>query len=198
MIFMIVLICIVLSAFALWAFLFWRSQHERKWVYSAMQELSVKLGLKDTEMQRLPAPAVSGTYCSYPVIIEWAKTGDGKKYRWLFSATLSRPARERFFVQSDRVEGRLRKVIDLNLCESGDEAFDRFCLVFSSSAGSAGRVFGPYIRSRLMNVLEDDFSIGVNHDHATLEIVSEKTASMPYLASVCSVWIELVNLIESV
>ena len=198
MMFLFYTVLIILLAFCVWAFLFWRSQHERKWVYSALQELSILLGLKDAEMQKLPSPALSGTLFSYPIVVEWSKSSNGHMYRWLFSATLSKNVKERFFIQSDLVEGRLRKVIDLNLCESGDADFDRKCLIFSSSHAAAAKIFDSYFRAKIMKVLDGYFSVAVNGDHATLEVIVDRTTSLAYLASVCEVWAELLNLIESV
>ncbi len=167
-------------------------------VLSAFEQLSATTNLENARVQRMPGLALVGTYRTFDIAIECSpKKVNGKRREgWRFTTTLPRPAACRFYIQGEGSEGRLTKVVDLDVVTTDDALFDSHVLLFSSCKETAKRVWTPYLRQRFLSTDMKDFSMEVLGQEAIFELNLEPLASVRQIRHALEAWVEFLNIVE--
>ncbi|MBI2092323.1 MAG: hypothetical protein HYY43_02450 [Deltaproteobacteria bacterium] len=197
---LIIIVSSLIIIGALAGYAVWRNTSGKARLLEAFERLAATMQIEGAEIKRLPLMTLSGRYKTYPLIIECAfkKNGRKKVEQWSFSAELKKTLNERFYLQSETQEGRLRKVVDLDVISTNDELFDNRIMVFSSNSALAKRIFNSYLRHRMLWAGFSDFVMEVGGSNATLEIYVESLTNVRYIRHSLEVWTEFLNILESV
>lgn len=169
----------------------------RNRVLSAFEQLSATMNLENARIQRMPSLSLVGTYRTFDIVMECSpKKVNGKRREgWRFTTTLPRPAVCRFYIQGEGSEGRLTKVVDLDVVTTDDLLFDNHVLLFSSCKETAKRAWTPYLRQRFLSTDMKDFSMEVLGREATFELNLEPLASVRQIRHALEAWVEFLNLV---
>lgn len=140
---------------------------------------------------------MTGKYRTFDLVIEPSiRKVDHKKVEfWRISTELNETVKEKFYLQSESQEGRLTKVVDLELVTTGDTDFDKNILLFSSNSSLAKKMFNSYLRGRLLWAGFKDFTMEINENSAVLEIYTEQPTNVRFIRHSIEVWTELLNII---
>ncbi len=178
-------------------YLFFNKKGFNNRVLSAFEQLSATMNLENASVQRMPSLSLTGTYRTFDIVIECSpKKVNGKRREgWRFTTTLPRPAVCRFYIQGEGSEGRLTKVIDLDVVTTDDALFDNQVLLFSSCKETAKRVWTPYLRQRFISTDMNDFSMEVLGDEAAFELNIEPLASVRQIRRALEAWVEFLNIV---
>ena len=197
---MLIIISIILTAAAavLLLYYFFRRKGMKEQILSHLERLAATMQMTSARIRTIPM-TLSGRYRTYQMLIECLlKKIDGRKKQcWVISAAIGNIA-DRFYLQSESQEGKLRKIISLDLMTTGDELFDRQVMVFSSNTNLARRVFNPYMRHRFLWADFKDFALDVRDTSAVLELYVDELTNARYIRHALEVFSEFLNVLESV
>jgi hypothetical protein len=194
MVIIIILSLGIVTAIVLYLYLGKRGFKNR--VLSAFEQLSATTNLENAQVQRLPGLALTGTYRTLDITVECSpiKVGGRRREGWRFWSTLPVPSACKFYVQGEGREGRLTKVVDLDLVTTGDALFDAQVLIFASCREGAKKVWSPYLRQRCLSLGLKDFSMEISGDEASFELNLEPLASMRQVRHALEFWTEFLNI----
>src|SRR3989338_1697855 len=197
---MLIIISIILTAAAavLLLYYFFRRKGMKEQILSHLERLAATMQMTSARISTIPM-TLSGRYRTYQMLIECLlKKIDGRKKQcWVISAAIGNIA-DRFYLQSESQEGKLRKIISLDLMTTGDELFDRQVMVFSSNTNLARRVFNPYMRHSFLWADFKDFALDVRGTSAVLELYVDELTNARYIRHALEVFSEFLNVLESV
>jgi hypothetical protein len=198
------MLIVIISAFIILGILagyaIWRNKSGKAHLLESFERLAATMQIEGAVIKYMPQMTLSGRYRTYPLVIEcsFKRIGRKKIEQWSFSVELNDSLKERFYLQSETQEGKLRKVMDLDVITTNDELFDSRIMVFSSNNALAGRIFNPYLRHRMLWAGFLDFVMEVNGSNATLEIFIEPLTNVRLIRHSLEVWTEFLNILESV
>ena len=198
---MIIIIIITLFAVvALLSYIVWRKRDVRNRILTSMEQLAATMQMQNSRIQKIPNLILTVKYRTYPIVAECSIARSGSKgvERWSFSTRLTREIPCRFYVQGEASEGKLRKVMGLDLVQSADAEFDGKVLIFSSRHETAIKIFNPYLRHRFLWAGFTDFVMDVNGTFATFETNMDIMTNVRYVRHALEVWTEFLNILESV
>lgn len=198
MIILVISITLIITALLLLVYNFFRKKGARERILSAFEQLATTMPLENTKIQYIPSFLMNGTYRTFSLAIEAVvrKLDGKKKEHWRIITKPSNEITCRFYVQSESQEGKLRKVVDLEVVTTGDEDFDKEIMIFSGDAGVAHCIFNPYMRQRFLWAGFKYFSIEITTGRAIFETYAEIPTSIRAIRHQTEVFTEFLNAIS--
>lgn len=195
-----IIVSIVSLFLVVWLYGFLKSKGSKKRILESFQQLAATMGIEGARIQSLPSLALAGVYRSLNITIECSikKIDHTKLYAWQVLIPLEGKKNERYYIQSESLEGKLRKVVDLDLVTTNDHAFDSQVLIFASDEAKANRIFNPYLRGRFLAAGYRSFTLSIAERMATLDLYLPMDASVSIVRHHIEALAEFVNIIEVV
>jgi|GEM_PF-7000259 len=165
-------------------------------VLEALERLAATMNIEEARIQRLPSFSLSGVYRTFNIVIDCSiKKIDGRKGQiWKVSIPIDIKRGERIYMQSESMEGRLRKVIDLALVTTNDNLFDSQIMLFASDERMAQKLFEPYLRNRFLYAGYKNFTMEVVDGIAALNLFMPLESGVSSIRHHVEVMTEFVNL----
>ena len=166
-------------------------------ILESLERLAATMNIEGARIQRLPTFALAGVYRTFNIVIECSiKKMDGRKGQfWRIAIPVNGTSVDRLYMQSESMEGRLRKVIDLSLATTNDGLFDSQIMLFSSDESIAKKIFGPYLRNRFLHAGYKNFTLEVSNGMAVLDIYMPLDAGVSSVRHHIEVMAELLNVV---
>jgi len=166
-------------------------------ILEALERLAATMNIEGARIQRLPTFALAGVFRSFNIVFECSiKKVNGRKGQlWRVSIPVSSGGIGRIYMQSESMEGRLRKVIDLSLVTTGDNLFDSQIMLFSSDEQAAKKLFGPYLRNRFFYAGYKNFTLEISNGMAVLDLYMPLEAGVSTVRHHIEVMAEFLNIV---
>lgn len=193
----IIIAALVLVAAGLACFHFRRRSYGMQ-VLEMFEQLAAAMPVESAAIQKIPNFELSGVYRASPIIIESSvkKINDKKASYWRVFISMKDALKERYYIQSETYDGKLVKVVSLDVVSTDDEAFDKKFLVFSSNALLAKKVFNAYLRQRFLREELSSFAIEARGREAVLEFYSPEMPAAGRIRGAIEVMAEFLNIVQ--
>jgi hypothetical protein len=197
---LIILIVTVVFISSFYAYYYFSGRAAKKRLIANLEQLAATTQMENSQLQSVASPALSGRYRAHDFYVEAAQKRSGTKKMdfWRISAEQEIDVADRFYIQGEKREGKLRKVVGLDVITTGDELFDQRVLVFASDKSLARRIFGPYMRERFLWLALNDFAIELDGRSCVMEIYLSPPTSVRSIRHSMEVMTELMNVIRTV
>jgi len=196
----IIAVAVIAIVVSFYAYYYISGRATKKRYISDLEQLAATTQMEGAQLQTLASPSLTGRYRTHGFYIEVArkKSGARKADFWRISTELDFDVPERFYIQGEAREGKLRKVIGLDVVTTGDELFDQHVLVFASDKPLARRIFNSYMRERFVRTGLKDFAIELDARSCVMEIYLQPPTIVRTIRHSLEVLTELVNVIKAV
>jgi predicted small secreted protein len=191
---------LLLIAAALIIYHFIKRKGSRERILEAYQRIAATMNIEGARIQGLPSFTLSGDYRTFHLIFECEikRVNGTRSQAWRISLESKGKFSGKMYIQSESMEAKLRKVVDLKLATTKDAMFDSKILVFASDDSCARRVFNPYLRFRFLFAGFKDFTLNVAENRAVLETFLPLDAPISIVRHQVEVLTEFLNLLGTV
>lgn len=199
--FMLIILLVFLLIAAIVVVLYIRQHGSRERIRALLEHLAASMQIEEAVIQKLPTMELGGKYRTYHLTVECVfKSGEGykKMQNWQIITDLHVPSKLHLYIQSEQQEGKLRKVMGLDIITTDDEWFDRHFLVFSSDAERIRRSFNPYMRQRFFWAGFKDFTLEVKDKDVSIELLLPPDTNVRSIRHSIEVLTEYLNILETI
>lgn len=196
---MILILSILICLLAVISFFYLRRHiGGRGRIIAMLEHLAATTQMQSARIEKLPAISLNGIYRNYLFNIQCAieKQFGAVMQSWAITTELRSTPRTRFYIQGERQEGRLRKVMGLDVVTTNDERFDNQVLAFASDTDIGRKVFNPYIRERFLWAGLKDFTIEMKDKDVYLDLLFPVDANLRNVRHAMEVFSEFLNILE--